>query len=368
MSEPLHILHYNTASLWRGSEQQGLYLIQQLNKFPVVQYAVGQPDRLFLDTVAPYVNGTFSLRTRGEFNPLAVLRLREIIKRYKIDIVHTHTTAAHAIALQAKYLYPKFKLVVHRRVDFAIKNNPISLFKYRSDKVDRILCVSKFVKDVLVWQSVPREKTIVIYSGVDPGKFRHPDPVMVERMRRQYRITDYTVVLLNIAALTAHKDHRTLIEAMKFLSAKQIKFKLIIIGEGEQREFLEKRIETLKLSDQIVLAGYRSDLDNFFSLATMVVHSSQDEGLGTVILDALANGKPVVATNAGGIPEILGQNEYGVLVPRLNPKALALGIFNLLQNKDQMENYCRVSVKRVQEFSIQNMAEQTFSVYQNLGS
>jgi glycosyltransferase involved in cell wall biosynthesis len=363
----LRILHYNAVPGWRGGEQQGLYLIQGLTGYPVTQFAAGQPGSPFLERTSPFVSKSFSLESRGELSPAAVFQLVKLVREYRIDIVHTHTTHAHSLALQAKHVYGDFVLVVHRRVDFLIKNNPVSLYKYRSDKVDRIIAISEFIRNLMIEQGIPQAKIDVIHSGVDPKRLHADRALTAQKLRAEYRIDPETVILGNIAALSGHKDHLTLIRSLPLVIEKEPRCLLFILGEGDQREPVQREIERLGLERHVIMPGFRNDLETFIGGFDLYVHSSKDEGLGTSIIDALANGIPVVATDAGGIPEILGSSgEYGIVVPKQQPEALAEGILKLMKDPSLMEHYRHAGMKRAGSFSVDTMVKSTYELYRRL--
>ncbi len=359
----MNILHYNTFSEWRGGEQQGLYLIQGLGKHPVIQYSMGLPGLPFLERTAPFVKEAYPVASRGEINPSVVLSLINIIKKNKIDIVHTHTTHAHSIALQAKHFYNNFVLVVHRRVDFAIKNNSLSLYKYKSEKVDIIVVVSECIKKILIGYGIPASKIELIYDGVDSERLR-ADPIITKRtIRAQYGIASDTLILGNIAALSGSKDHYTLLLALSALVQEGYRCKLFILGDGEQKEPIVCEIKRLGLENHVIMPGFRSDLENFISAFDIYVNSSRTEGLGTSIIDAMANDIPVVATHAGGVPEILGDNEFGILVEKRNPAALAQGIKRMIQDQSLRNHYQQAGRARAEHFCVETMVEKTYKLY-----
>jgi len=362
----MNILHYNAVNGWRGGEQQGLYLVRGLAKYPVKQYCLGQPGSEFLERTAPYAEKTFSIRSRGELNPYVVFSLLGLIRKYGIDIVHAHTTHAHAYALQARLLYGGFRLVVHRRVDFSVKDNFLSLYKYRSAKIDRIIAVSGFIKKLLMNQGVSASKIDVIYSGVDSERLRTSATDVGRLLKREYGLDEDVSVLGNISAFSGHKDHLTLIRAFDICIRKGYKCVLFLLGDGDMRDEIIAEIERRNLDKKIIMPGFRSDLWNFIGGFDVYVHSSKDEGLGTSIIDALANGIPVVSTDAGGIPEILGNNEYGLLVQKGNPDELAKGIIAMLEDGVLRKKYEKAGMVRAESFTADATVENTFKLYSDL--
>jgi hypothetical protein len=157
------ILHLNTASSWRGGERQALFLAEGLKEKNIPQIIVGLPGSELENRAKD--NFTFiPLNMRGEWDIPSVFSLIKIIKNNNIKLIHTHTARAHTIALFAKYLYPKFSLVVSRRVDFHVNKNILSKMKYTSSMVDLFLTVSNRIKDILIEDGVNPEKVITFYS------------------------------------------------------------------------------------------------------------------------------------------------------------------------------------------------------------
>ena len=134
----------------------------------------------------------------------------------------------------------------------------------------------------------------------------------------------------NVAALTGHKDHATLVEAMALLRPRAPEARLVIAGEGELRSDLEALVRERGLEDRVIFAGFRRDLDRLLPAFSVFCLSSHLEGLGTSVLDAMAFGLPVVATAAGGIPEAVQDGVTGRVVPPRDPGALAGALAEVL--------------------------------------
>jgi L-malate glycosyltransferase len=358
------VLHYNSARGWRGGEQQTEYLIRGLGPYSIEQYAAGKPGEEFLQRISPFVKEILPLQSKNELSVGSVMTLSRFIREKNINIVHVHTPHAHAHAFYALILGADFKLVVHRRVDFKIKNNPLSLWKYRSSHVSVIIAVSKFIKKLLLGQGVPEKKIQVIYSGIDQNRFMAPSKETIIRLRTIFDLPPGVPVIGNVAALTGHKDHECLVESMALLRRKGIICKLIILGEGEERENIEQMIRRYGLEQSVYLAGFRRDVGDFYALFDLFVMSSRDEGLGTAVLDALALGVPALATDAGGLPEILEDGRYGLTVAKRRPDLLAAAIERLLGDPSLCNHYKKIGPVRADYFSVANMVEKTFHVYE----
>lgn len=359
----MKVLHYNTAKGWRGGEQQVLNLMVGLKEYPVIQFAAGQPGEPFVKAADAYADHVLPIKTRGELNLWAAVKMASFVRKYKIDIIHAHTANALSVALQARWFYPKVRVIAHRRVDFKIKNNFFSLYKYKTKRLNYIVAISKCIQNILIDQGIPKNKIVHIYSTVDPNRFQNVNRKIVDEIKTSFHISEDTFVLGNVAALSGHKDHKTLLQALPFLIEKGVKFQLFVLGEGSERAAIESLIESLNLSEYVHLMGFRDDVQNYLALFDLVVHSSNEEGLGTSIIDALAFGVPVLACAAGGIPEILGDDEFGMLTPVEDPKILAEKMLLFIEQPELLEKFKKAGKERAKAFSIPVMAKGMFDLY-----
>jgi glycosyltransferase involved in cell wall biosynthesis len=167
----------------------------------------------------------------------------------------------------------------------------------------------------------------------------------------------------NVAALTGHKDHATLLEAMALLHARLPGVRLVIAGDGELRGALEQKARALGLEGRVVFAGFRPDLDRLLPAFTVFCLSSHLEGLGTSLLDAMAFGLPVVATAAGGIPEAVEDGVSGRLVAPRDPRALADALAEALGDERRRAAWGAAGRRLyLERFTAQRMVEETLRV------
>jgi glycosyltransferase involved in cell wall biosynthesis len=171
----------------------------------------------------------------------------------------------------------------------------------------------------------------------------------------------------NVAALVPHKGQRHLIDAAKVVVQQVPDARFIIAGEGELRPALERQIKDYHLEKHVLLAGFRPDVLSLHKAFDIFVMSSVTEGLGTSLLDAMAAGKPIVATRAGGIPEVVAEEETGLLVPPRDHEALADAIVRLLKDAELRRRMGEAARTRARTFfSAERMVQQTLLVYQRV--
>ena len=173
---------------------------------------------------------------------------------------------------------------------------------------------------------MPAERTVTVHEGIDVDRVAAP-PVNDEVL-----LPHDAPVVGNVAALVPHKGQRHLIEAAHLVVQEVPDARFVILGEGELREPLEHLVKTHHLEKHVLLPGFRTDVFGCIKGFDLFAMSSVTEGLGTSLLDAMACARPIVATHAGGIPEIVEDGVNGLLVPPRDHAAMAAAIVRLLKD------------------------------------
>jgi glycosyltransferase involved in cell wall biosynthesis len=246
--------------------------------------------------------------------------------------------------------------VATRRVDFHLRS-ALSRLKY--SRADRVIAVSRAIAAILAEDGLPATRVRLVYEGVpDRPPQDGADPL------RQLGVPRDALVVGNVAALTPHKDHATLLAALPEVFARVPQAQVLVFGEGELRPALEAQARALGLGERCRFVGFRSDLDSLVPRLDVFCLSSRWEGLGTSLLDAMAFGRPIVATAAGGIPEAVENGVNGRVVPVQDPKALAGALVELLLDAERRAALGRAGRERfVSRFTAGRMVEETLAVY-----
>lgn len=361
----MKILHINTERTWRGGEQQTLYLLRSLIDRRISCHLVCQAESPMAQKALEAGVEVFPIAMRGEVDLPASLRIRKLITRHGYDIVHSHTSHAHTLAFFASLGCRTCRLVT-RRVDFSIFRNrflPINEIKYRF-MADYYIAISHQIKQVMVNDGIAAERIFVAHSGIDLQRFAR---VAGNHLVDEFNLKPAERVVINVAHLAGHKGQKYLVGAIPHVLAAIPNVRFFIIGKGELMSELQALSVSLGIGHALTFTGFRNDVGAFYKIADLFVMSSVQEGLGTAILDALALGIPVVAANAGGIPEVIKDGETGRLVEAANPQALAKGIIEMLSNVDQARAMARRGQDNVKaEFSIDAMVENNLAVYNRL--
>lgn len=305
------------------------------------------------------------LTPRTEMDLSAAWRLSRLIKRLGPDIVHAHDphgVAMAALALSMSTQLAKPPLVASRRVDFHMKNNSMSRWKYR--QVDCFICASEAIRQMLVADGVPAARAVTVYEGID---LERVDAAPAAKLHEELWLPHHAPIVGNVAALVPHKGQRHLIEAAALVVRQVPDARFVIAGEGELRPALERQIKEHHLEKHVLLAGFRPDVLSLHKAFDIFVMSSVTEGLGTSLLDAMACEKPVVATAAGGIPEVVADGETGFIVPPRDHQAMAGALVRLLKEPALRQRLGIAGRARVQDrFSADRMLRDTLRVYQRV--
>jgi glycosyltransferase involved in cell wall biosynthesis len=356
----VNVLHVDSAAGWRGGQNQ------------VLLTAKGMAARGHRVTVACRSGGALEARARdqgldvhalplrGDLSLRASAGLARLLRRTRPDVLQLHDPHALAVGLLAARAAPPVRVVATRRVDFALRG-PLSRWKYRS--CHGVIAVSRKIADVMAADGVPAVRIRVVYEGV-------PDRPALSGGRAallELGVPEGCPVVGNVAALTDHKDHATLIEAAALLRRRVPEARFVCVGEGELRPRLETLARERGLLDRWIFAGFRHDLDRLIPAFTVFCLSSHMEGLGTSLLDAMAFGRPVVATAAGGIPEAVEDGVTGRVVPVRDPAALADALAEALADPARARAMGGAGRRRFEErFTADLMVDETLSAYDGL--
>jgi len=353
-------LHIDSERTWRGGEQQALYLATGLKRRGHGVTVACQPGSPFGERAREAALDVVDVRMRGEADFLAVLALRRLVRRGGFDIVHMHTSHAHTLGCAAAALARRGRCVVSRRVDFDVATNLISGFKYRHG-VRRFIAISEAVKRVLMEGGVDERRIAVVHSGIHVGRFEDVPP---NRFREEFDLPEDAPVIGNVAHMADHKGQRYLIAAVPRVLAAEPRARFFIVGDGELRGPLEAQVRELDIERAVTFTGFRADVPGWLDFFDVFVMSSHLEGLCTSVLEALAMRKPVVASAAGGLPEIIRHEVNGLLVPPKEPGPLAEAIVRLLRDRELGKRLGEAGRRTVeQEFSAESMVEGTLRVY-----
>jgi glycosyltransferase involved in cell wall biosynthesis len=360
----IKVLHVDTEKGWRGGQQQAAYLLSHMHERGYKTALVCQPGSEFEDFCRGKQLPCYPVPMRGEIDFFAGLKISRICRQRDINILHLHSSHALAIGLWARLFHRNIRLIGVRRVDFPIKKSIFSRLKYTSSLVNRIVCISDNIRNVMIHDRVPEEKLTTIHSGVDINKFEKEAPP--PGFKGGLGIPEDHIVVGTVAAIAGHKDYPNLLMAAKIVLDSSEKVTFCAVGDGSDRKKVHTLARDLQLGNRFIFTGFRNDVGSFLKSFDLFVLSSYLEGLGTSVLDAQAVGLPVVGCDAGGIPEMITHGENGLLVPARNSEALAEAIIGLIQNKEKRYKFGKRAKETVEKFSIKKTVEKNLKLYEEL--
>jgi glycosyltransferase involved in cell wall biosynthesis len=354
-------LHIDTARTWRGGQNQVLLTVNGLREIGQRAALVAHPDGELRQRAAEGLE-LIPLAPLSEIDLAAGWRLSRLLKRLQPDVIHAHDPHGVAVAALARSMATEARppaIVASRRVDFHLKSNSFSRWKYR--QVDCFLAASDAIRRMLLKDGVPPERAVTVHEGVDLVHVGAAPPV---NLHETFFLPHHAPVVGNVAALVAHKGQRDLIDAAHLVVQSVPDARFVILGEGELREDLEHRVRQHHLEKHVLLPGFRTDVLGCMKSFDLFVMSSTTEGLGTSLLDAMACHRAVVATTAGGIPEVVDAGVTGLLVPPHHPREMAEAIVALLENDERRRRMGEAGFARVSErFTVERMVAETAAVY-----
>lgn len=359
------VFHLDDGHLWRGGQHQVWLLLNELAGMGIPQCLIAREGCPLTVRARQIGIDVRTLNFRGELDLIGPHKVAAMARSFGANIIHAHTGHAHAFGRRViRRLKGQAQLLTTRRVDFPVSNNFFSARKY-TDANQHFIAISKGVRQVLIDGGVAPDRIDVVNSGV-PG-LAADEQWTREDVRQSLGIGAEETAILNIGALTDHKGQRWLIEAAPDILARHPNARIHILGEGELKAALSEQIRQLGLEGRIVLHGYVEDARLKLSGFDLFVSSSHLEGLGTVNLDAMLAGLPVVAAAAGGVPEIVLDGQTGRLVPSRNGRALAEAINETLDDPQHNQPMIEAAKRHVEEnFSAASMAEGTLAIYHKI--
>jgi glycosyltransferase involved in cell wall biosynthesis len=292
-----------------------------------------------------------------------VYRIVRSLNRHEADLVHTNSLKAHLLGGLAARM-ARLPLIWHMR-DLLEEKEGLSLVRQAATMCKpRVIAISAAVARQFDGLHVPVD---LVRNGVPLERFTPGEPP--EELRAEWGLRPEHLVVTCLGRLTPWKGHRTLLHAFAQVAAARPEARLLVVGEvafwgDEYGKELHGLTERLGLTERVVWAGFRSDVAELLRLTDVMVLPSRNEPFGRVLIEAMATGKPVIATDSGGAPEIVVPEETGLLVPPENAEALAAALLRLLGDGDLRRRMGEAGVARAREhFDVRRVVEQVQGIY-----
>lgn len=356
------IIHISTPLSWRGGEQQLSYLAEELKKQSVNQLVVCPEGSELLKKCKKIGVEYRSFKKKGFLKLALAQHIKEICKEIKHPLIHTHDSHAHTAAfMAAAFLGNKTPIFVSRRVDFPVKKSIFSRWKYNHKSIKKIICVSEKIKEITSPSIKYKGKLITIHSGIDLDRF---DGVSASGfLRKTYNIPNEYKLIGNVAAIADHKDYFTFIDTAKELIQQKKMYKFFIIGAGPMENEISSYISKNSLEESVIMTGFLSNIPEILPELDVFLITSITEGLGTSVLDAFACKVPVVATRAGGIPEMVVHEVTGMLSEVKDTLSLAENCNKVIDNQGLKLSIIDNASLKLKQFTKEATAIKTLELY-----
>ena len=299
----------------------------------------------------------------------ALFFLIRFMKKERIDVVETHFLHADLLGTVAAKLAGVKRIVTTRRDEgFWRSKRQLSLNRFLNYFADKILANSFAVKEAVEQnEKVDSRKIRIIHNGVDLSRYCSSNELR-DATRKELGIQDDELLVGTVANMRYEiKGHRFLIQAIPSIKDKMPNVKFLFVGDGPLKERFQNYASRLHVLDQIVFLGARRDITALVNAMDIVCAPSLSEGFSNTILESMAVGKPVVATNVGGNPEIVLDDETGFLVRPQNVKAIEEGLLLLLTREETRLKMGKAAHKRVRaHFSVEKMVKEYEAFYESI--
>lgn len=304
----------------------------------------------------------------GGPGPRWITRLHTLVREHEIDLVHSHSPLA---AVAVRLLLPGHSVRrVYTEHNLWERFHPATywlnlLTFHRGNHVfavsDNVLASIRYPKPLRFLPTPPLE---TLYHGPDPasvhGWSNH------NGIREQLRIPADAPIVGTVANFKTHKGYRYLVEAAALVKEVVPDVRFVMVGQGPLEDEIRRRARTKGLDGTMMFVGYREDAPQVAGTFDLFALASLQEGLSIALIEAMAQGKPAVVTNVGGLPEVVEHEKQGLVVPPRDPKALARGIVRLLENDELRQKYGEAARSRAVQFDIRGAVKRMEEVYGEL--
>ncbi|WP_448383901.1 glycosyltransferase family 4 protein [Desulfosoma sp.] len=357
----MRILHVETGRHLYGGAYQVLRLLKGLSALGVENILCAPKDSAIAREAAPYATLNM-LSLSGELDPRLPMGLWRAVRRWKPHLLHVHSRRGADWWGGVVAARTQTPAVVTRRVDNP--EHPLAA-RLKYGLYRRVIGISSAIVRVLQSEGIRAEKIRCVPSCIEPDRFQAPYDK--RDLLRELGLPEGSRLIGTVAQLIARKGHERLIAVAPAICARHPDVYFCFFGRGPLRDRLQQIAEARKISQRIHFAGFRSDMDRIFPCLDLLVHPATLEGLGVCLLEAAAAGVPIVASKAGGIPEVVRHGLNGLLVDPHSPAELQSAVLWMLNHPEEARLMGAQGADLVRaHFSPQAMVQGNLRVYEEI--
>jgi glycosyltransferase involved in cell wall biosynthesis len=368
MKSKIHILHTITDFDVGGAENHVLELVRHqlaLGLEVSVAYLRGHGE--WIPTVRGWGGEVYDLRLRyyGDFRPFRALR--QLLKAKRFSLVHAHLPPAELYtrcALLGLADAPPFIISKHNDCPFHRFPGETLVERWVASRASAVIAISHAVHQYMSGRGIAPERLVTIPYGIDISPFEAVCDEDIAACRQEWGIADGQLVIGFVGRLVEQKAIDILIRGFaEFVRRTKVDAKLVILGKGALHDELHRCAEQEGMADRIVWVRFRADIPLVMKAFDVFALTSNFEGFGLVLVEAMAAGRPVMATRVSAIPEVVGHGEAGILVPPRSPEAVADALTRLT-DPVLRERLGSAGARRVFEhFTLERMWQSTDETY-----
>lgn len=358
-----HVLFYTDTPNFGGAEKHMFLLAKYLNQKEVaVSLAYGRYSQLskMRSEFANCCQQVFVLDTLHKHDPRHYTELKKILKTHTFDLIHLHLwnpgACRYAFFAASALVVP---IVTTEHDPFELTGLKGFIKKNCLQKTARTITVSQDnIRLLGEFYGVPEKRLELVHNGIEIDRF------LDNHEEAHLPVQKGAPVIICIAELHPRKGHRYLFDAFSKLQTHRPNVQLVLVGSGPAERELKDRYS---LWPNVHFLGWREDIPQILKASDILVLPSLKEAFGQVILEAMASGVTAVATDNGGVKDIIQDGITGYLVPPANSEALADRLARILSNPDQKRDVEKAALASVKaHFTVQKMAENTLAVYRKV--
>jgi glycosyltransferase involved in cell wall biosynthesis len=355
------ILHIETGRHILGGALQVRYLLQGLMQAGGRSTLVC-PAGSEIAAAASHFAKIREIDVMGDLDFRLLPHLIKIIQTERPDLLHVHSRRGADVWGGLAALLTRTGAVITRRVD-----NPeapwIARTKY--GLYVKVIAISEAIRKILISETIPPDRVVCIPSGIDPNPYQRPcDPSWFQET---FELTPANRTIGVVAQLIPRKGHRFLLEAAPAILARFPETRFLFFGQGPQRADLERRCHEKGMAHAVRFPGFRKDMDRILPCLELVVHPATMEGLGVSLLEAASSGRAIVASRAGGIPEVVHDGVNGLLVEPGNAGELIEAVSRILRDPGLGARLGAAGRRLVEDrFSVAAMVKGNIAVYNEI--
>lgn len=368
----MKILQLVTKRQYRGAEVFAANLSSELIEFghEIIFAGLYRHDSDVLE-VDGARNMDLCSKKSGKFHFMLVKDLAQLIRSERPDVVQCNGSDTLKYMVAASFFAPKTP-ITYRNISTISEwiGNPLKLYIYKTliKRIDHVTSVgSESIQDLITTLNYPKEQTSVIRRGIPIKEIK---PLQTSyRLRNELKLNDSDKIVMHIGNFSPEKNHEFLLEIFSRIKKENPEIKLVCVGDGVTFQTIKQQINKQNLQDSVFLLGFRKDIPELLAQADCFVLASKIEGVPGVILEAASQRVPSVATNVGGVPEVLVNGETGFIIDDFNKNEFEERLISLVTNSDLNKKMGQNAFNLVQkEFNPVHNAKKFEELYARLAN